>query len=259
MGVFLKQTPLSDALELLELALTPGEIPLVLAEMPDQKPLLALVDQKKWTDIQAHYPHLVQKSVTVYRDSLVRLLRVEPDSIRSNIRAQVQNLAAVWNNAQELGDSGWRSNRTDAIFYTAHYDEQRAGGATFQGKGSLGGRMCDTVRLWRGTIKEGVYRVNCWIRISGKAGADHHLHITTADGLTRHFPLRSHLRSVIKGWGLFEVEVAATEGVMDVFLQKSGICDYFFADELLIRPADTDLYRKESGWISKNNFWFREE
>ncbi|MGI9158120.1 MAG: hypothetical protein ACR2K1_00050 [Saprospiraceae bacterium] len=83
------------------------------------------------------------------------------------------------------------------------------------------------------------------------------------DGTEIHFKhegLRFYLKTIVNGWGLFELpfDVYEPDSNVRIFLQKQNADQLFFLDETLIRPADLRVYRREPGWLVRNNFWYRE-
>jgi hypothetical protein len=74
----------------------------------------------------------------------------------------------------------------------------------------------------------------------------------------RHEIMRFHLRQMAEDWALYEVsfEVKEDNSAMDIFLLKKGVLDTFYLDEVLIKDANTALFRKDGRWISKDNYWY---
>jgi hypothetical protein len=42
-----------------------------------------------------------------------------------------------------------------------------------------------------------------------------------------------------------------------IFLQKRGVYEPFFLDEVMIKRQDFGLYRRAPGWAVRNNYWYK--
>jgi hypothetical protein len=75
----------------------------------------------------------------------------------------------------------------------------------------------------------------------------------------KHEGLRFHLKSIVQGWALFELEFDVYEDNSDVriFMQKRGVFEPFFLDEVLLKQTGANFYRRTPGWVSRNNYWFK--
>jgi len=43
---------------------------------------------------------------------------------------------------------------------------------------------------------------------------------------------------------------------VNVFLRKEFADQPFYLDEVLIKPLNTEVYRREPGWVIRNNYWY---
>ena len=76
----------------------------------------------------------------------------------------------------------------------------------------------------------------------------------------QHEGMRFYLKTIVNGWGLFELGFNSREAQpMHLFLQKKGVNAPFWVDEVLIKPVNTEVFHRESGWVARNNFWYRSE
>ena len=67
------------------------------------------------------------------------------------------------------------------------------------------------------------------------------------------------MKSIVRNWGLFELTFAVydEDARINAFLQKQYANQPFFLDEVLIKPLNTEVYRREPDWVVRNNFWYR--
>jgi hypothetical protein len=70
--------------------------------------------------------------------------------------------------------------------------------------------------------------------------------------------IRFYVKTIIDGWALIELDFTNHDGgVTDLYCYRKGTNNLFIVDELLIRPTGSNLYRRESGWMVRNNYWYR--
>lgn len=117
--------------------------------------------------------------------------------------------------------------------------------------------MGDTTWLWNAPLPKGHHIISFWLHINQDLGMNHEMKTyenTISDGKEIHVAhdgMRFHLRSVVGDWGLFELsfQVYEPDSRLRIFLQKRGVDQPFFLDELFIRPLDADsCAANAAGW-----------
>ncbi|MBK8555526.1 MAG: hypothetical protein IPL65_07035 [Lewinellaceae bacterium] len=157
------------------------------------------------------------------------------------------------------------SHRTAETFTSTAYDSLPAS-RIFQGKGAFQGNMADTCWVFRQHLPAGYYYISCWMYANQDLGMCQEMKIVEnrrTDGTEIHFQhegVRFYLRSIVNGWGLYDIPFQVYDGdaQVSIFLQKPNADQVFYLDELLIKPADFPMYARRPGWIIRNNFWYRE-
>jgi hypothetical protein len=268
MGVNMSRTPIGEMVKSLQLALEPGEIPAILSDLPDKRPILLMVHGTAWDQVVREYKHLVSKATIVYEDGDVKLLRLELDDIRKytrEFRTAIENEMGS-RTLYPMAGTNWLSTNPERNFYEMNFDDQTTSKFHFQGKGAFAGMMNDTSVLWGGILPKGPYSFSVWIKVNQDMGANHDLHVTEtslSDGHLvhhQHEGLRFHIKSIVNGWGLFEIGFENREaGNIRIFLHKEDVKLPFYADQALVKPVTTEVYRKDPGWVVRNNFWYRTE
>jgi hypothetical protein len=258
MGVNLSRTPLSETLKSVQLVLEPCDIPEILAELPDNRPILILSTAELFGSAWQKYPHLLSKAKMIFENGQIKLLRLDLDQIRAYKRDQTAAIEREMQNSSTYasGNTSWRTTVPDVPLVHQHFDERPAP-EQFQGKGALSGTMRDTLRLWRGQLPAGRYAFSCWVRAVRDLNLTHVLHFDEQEHRQEE-GIRFHIKTIIDGWALVELDFTNHNGgVTDIYFHRKGLETVFVADEMLIRPANTFCYRREPGWVVRNNYWYR--
>jgi hypothetical protein len=265
MGVNMSRTARAKMLNSVQLAYIPGEVPGILEDLPNNRPIALLVHPPKWEEVQKKYPHLLANAKMVYEHPELKILSVSPDEIRSYAVARPDTIKAR-SGVQPLYPAGrfWQATVANTPFAYQSYDSLPAS-RVLLGGGSYTGSMADTTRLFKVHLPKGVFMISMWIDARKDMGMTHELRIREydrRDGHEVHFGhegIRFYLKSVVDGWALVEIpfEVYESDSVLDIWLHKKGVKVPFTIDECLIRPQSVNFYRETGGRISENNLWYQ--
>lgn len=268
LGVNMSRTPIGEMVKSVQLSLEPGEIPAILSDFPDKRPIALFVHGSEWDRVNRENKHLVSKGRIVYEDGDVKILRLELE----DIRAYTREFRTAVNNEMDnrtlypIAGTNWLSTNPEKNFTEITFDDRTDAKFHFQGKGAFTGMMGDTSVIWSGNLPNGQYTFSVWIKVNQDMGANHDLHVEEtglSDGHLvhhQHEGLRFHLKSIVNGWGLFEIGFDSREaGNIRIYLHKENVKLPFYADQALVKPLTTEVYRKEPGWTIRNNFWYRAE
>jgi hypothetical protein len=160
----------------------------------------------------------------------------------------------------------WRSTRPEKDFYYQTYDSLPQTEDAFRGKGAYKGIMSDTTWLYNSKLPKGNYSISVWCKATLDMGMNNEMKIIDnkiSDGTElsfKHEGLRFYLKQIVGDWGLFEVnfDVHSDESRVRIFMQKKGVDNPFYIDDVVIKPLNTELYRNEPGWVVRNNFWYKD-
>lgn len=266
MGVNMSRTSIGHMIKSVQFALNPCEPPSLLEELPDDRPIALMIHPPLWDDIQKRYAHLVSKATLVYDHPDMKIMSLVPDSVRLYSRQQALNVALEAERVAVFSaKNGWKSDIAPGWFAHFSYDSLNTSQHIFQGKGAYAGNMADTTWLWNARIPKGEYRISMWIYAKQDMGMTHEMKIfqhNRADGHEvnfRHEGLRFYLKTIVDDWALFDLEftVHDDDSVTRIFLQKHGVREPFYLDEVLIKGREFGLYRQAPGWIVRDNFWYK--
>jgi hypothetical protein len=266
MAVNMSRTSIGHTIKSLQFALGQSEAPVLLDELPDNRPIALVVNASKWDEVQQKYSHLVQSARMVFEHPDVKIMSLAPDSLRTWYEKHALGVAAEMNRAT-LYPAGktWKSDRQDGWFTHLSFDSLTTTEHIFQGKGAFEGTMSDTTWLFNAPLPKGTYSISAWIYVKRDMGMTQEMKIyekSRADGHEisyRHEGMRFHLKSIVDGWALFEIGFDVREDNSDlrIFMQKKGVHEPWFLDEVLIKQLNFNLYRQTPGWLSHNNYWFK--
>ena len=265
MGVNMSRTAIGKMLKSVQLVYHPGEIPRILDELPDNRPLALMVYPSRWEEVQRRYKHLLRKATPVYDHPEMKVLSLSLDSIRSYVRWHTDSVHQAMSAAALYPAGAWRSTQPNTPLFQQSYDLLTTAPHVFQGKGAFTGYMDDTVRICRQHLPKGQYTLSLWIYAKQDMGMTHEVRIVEnerSNGQEVHFGhegLRFYLQSIVNDWALFEVpfEVYGNDSQMTVWTYKHTVHEPFGLDEVLIKPRDATVYRIAKDWFSYNNFWYR--
>jgi hypothetical protein len=233
----------------------------ILDHLPNQKPLLVIVDKealsqsaqkyKQWTD--GLTPFFENKTLQFY-ELPIALLRERPAQAKQKIM-QALDTTRIFQHSDPSSSLGFGS--TDSLHTYAYlsYDDKVAE-KTYRGNGAYTGVSDQTNIIFKSAIpnqqKGRKYKICFWQYV----GADQYpkteifireLNKTTGAQLQYiHWGLRYHVKAMDKDWALFEVPFEAwnddSEFEMNV-THKTMFGKPLWIDELLIRPENTHLYQ----------------
>lgn len=196
----------------------------------------------------------------------MKIMSLVPDSVRVYARQQALAKSSEMDRIAVFpAGKGWKSDTTPGWFAYFPYDSLAGTKHIFQGKGAYQGNMGDTTWIWKARIPKGEYRISLWIYAKQDMGMTHEMKIiqkNRSDGHEVHFRhegLRYYIKTIVDGWALFDLEFSVYDDDSDthIFLQKNGVYEQFYLDEVLIKARDFSLYRRAPGWVAHDNFWYK--
>jgi hypothetical protein len=268
MGVNMSRYSVGRMVKSMQWALPPSEVPALIAQLPDNRPIALMIEPEKWSEVQVNHPHLVQKATPVYDGPELKILSLVPDSVRAWVAENARNVSAEMNRVATFSArGGWRTTVESGWLHSQRFDSLTTARHIFQGTGAYEGTMSDTTWIWNAPMPRGHYFISLWLKADQDMGMTHELKIfenSLADGhevFFGHEGLRFHLKTIVQGWALFDLPFHVREDntQMRLFLQKKGVHAPFWLDEAMIKASSFSIYRREPGWTVRNNFWYKME
>lgn len=266
MGVNMSRTSVGHMVKSVQFVHNPCEPPVLLHDLPDDRPIALMIPPSKWDEVRSNYRHLVESAKLVYEHPDMKIMSLAPDSLHAWSRRQALGILEELE-TRPLFPAGkiWKCDREQFWLHYNSYDSLTTTEHIFQGKGAYEGNMGDTTWLWNRHIPKGDFFLSLWIYVKQDMGMTHEVKIVEnnrGDGHEVHFKhegLRFYLRSIVNGWALYDLyfKVHEDDSNLNIFLEKRGVREPFFVDEVMIKRNDFTLYRQVPGWVLRNDFWYK--
>lgn len=258
----------SQTLEQMQLATEPYRYPVLLDTLPNQKPLLMLLDQREYEKEKERYEHLLDGADLIYsKGDRLRLYHLPLSSFEERLEEQIlkvnkriaQDTTLIWE------DNSFATSSDTLGYYYDSMDDQSAA-RSYLGSGAYEGLLENSNTIDIPTLDqqsaELPYELSIWLYIADDRRTHATFTLSEYDGNNQL--LRQHsvqgFRAIDlfdnNGWGLLEMDFkpAANDSHFQVtvsypWLRKAPI----YLDELLIRPKSLEVYREKADYVWMNN------
>jgi hypothetical protein len=262
-GVYLSRTSIKQTLRSLQLVLEPVEVPLILDDMPDNRPLALMLLPNYEDSVRQKQPHILAASNLVFAHKEVKIFSFSPDSLRAAIGQKIGGIRREINSNRWPKKGQWLTDVPTQSFVYQSFDSIPIAPHIFHGQGAYTGMMCDTTWLFRGALPMSSPVLSFWAYAYADQCLMHHLYIEVVDAQgvmiqQQVAPLHQYLQSIADTWALIETSlpVPPEGGSLRVYLYKNNIRKPISVDELLIRSTKQNLWRQEPKQVAKNNRWY---
>jgi hypothetical protein len=266
MGVNMTRIALENTIKSVQFAYEPAEVPMLLNDLPDERPIALMINPEQWEAVQRQYPHLINKAQKVYDHKHMKIMSVYPDSIRNYVQEKIRKARLQTDTLHTRRRGRWMTASPAAFFIYQSYDSLAGADKIMYGTGAYEGRLSDTTWLLKQSLPQGAYTLSLWIYANQDMGMAHEISLFSyapnggIQTLGYHVRINKHLKTIVNNWAMFEVPFEVkTDGPVHVFLHKKNYNVPFYLDEVLVKPRALNLYRREAGWIGINNIWYNLE
>ncbi|MCB0638367.1 MAG: hypothetical protein KDC54_17175, partial [Lewinella sp.] len=266
-AAMLTRSSLSQTLHQLQLVTEPYRPPALLDDLPTDQPLLMLWDAERVTEFGDRYSHLTEAAELVYQKDPLRLYELPLASFAERLDSQRARVQTALNTLPEI-QPGWYAADSTASWFYNNYDSG-ASEAAYLGKAGFSGvmtywnRLVDTV--WTSDYTGDIV-LSCWLYLNRDRNARTELKYRELDGATgevlSEFGLQARQAATVfdaNGWALIEWTVPRqrTYSRLEWILTNTELGEReLWADEVLVRPAGLDLYRRLQDGIWWNNRFY---
>lgn len=253
------RTSISQSLKLVSLVLDPLRPVPVLAELPDKRPLLLVVRPET---LDENERRILDLANPVGTSEAYQLYSILPATLDSLARGQYETVKAAFAGRAKFPAGKFLATDSAASVFYNSFDAGT--GKAFRGKGSYSGSIRAFSRLYDSTLAvPGEYVASFWINNIDKDVYPRlviEVFVTDPAGKAQAYYFQSNaireLRAVDGSWGLveFPLTVPAENSHAQITVWNSDMreSDQLQADELLIRPENTDLYEVSGDTIIRN-------
>lgn len=259
------RSSVSRAYKLFQTTTEPYQIPDIIKDFKNDKPLLLMID----TSHIARYPFLEEGMTFLKAVDAMRYYELPISGFQERIdlrKAEIRQTLATDTTLNER--LGFVTNDSLARFIYESFDDKDAN-AAYQGSGGLDLNIATTQIIFKEETtnfqKGDKAIVSFWAKDLSQfpvANTFMHAKLTNPETGAILWESRPQIRYLLSimandGWALVEMEINIPEnGLLEVNLQNEAMTnDSFFVDELLIRGKGTDVYKVDKEYFKNNRYY----
>lgn len=265
-SAMLTRSSRSQTLKQLQLVTEPYRIPAILDDLPDQRPLLMMVDEREFEKEKERYAHLLEGASLLYSEGdRLRLYRQPLRSFAERLEEKKRSLRRIISGDSTLLWQGTlaTSDSTVQFYYEPFMDstaeEIYFGEGAYQG---IANRLNSFAIPNLGQRAEADYELSLWVFIADDRRSRSYLQLDEYDAQGQL--LRQHGQDIHRlidlfdnnGWAMLELpfKPASAESTFRLTIQNKRLRGQrILLDELLVRPADLDIYGRFNDTLWWNN------
>lgn len=265
-SAMLTRSARSQTLKQLQFVTEPYRMPTLLADFPDQRPLLMMLDQREYEKEKERYEHLLEGAALIY--STGDRLRIYRQPLRAFAERLDQKTRRLERIIRQDTNLIWRGKLatydTMATYFYEPFDQLAAeeiyfGGGAYQGVAS----QPNTFAIPNlGQEAEADYELSLWVYIADDRRSRASLQLDEYDAEGEH--LRQHRQDIHRlidlfdtnGWAMVELpfKAASAGSTFTLTIQNQRLRGQrILLDELLVRPAEQDVYGRFEEVLWWNN------
>ncbi|MEL6638706.1 MAG: hypothetical protein AAFR05_18270 [Bacteroidota bacterium] len=267
MGSYMGRTSLGQAIKLIELVVEPYRRPLLLDDLPNDKPLLLYLTKAAYEHKGYRYAHLLRGAKQLYEDERIRLLELPLPSFTERVERQQQSFRNEVDTTSAFPQGELLSKDSLLNFFYDSYDAEGAAHHYRGGAKALASREAHLLYDGLPPARAGVerYVMSVWTKVDYDLAGRTRLRVTEYHPgeetplQTFVVPFYEYIRSVDAGWMLIDIginmrgEQSALR--LEVYNEDLLYGQEFYLDEFQLRPSTARLYRRTAEEVVVNNRW----
>ena len=267
LGVMMSRTSASQALSSLGLGLEIYRVPTVLTRLPNQKPLVALVDKKWLEESGSGYQVLLSKGKKIHENATFLLCELPIDAYQKAIEEKKQGVMQEISTSKLLQKGNFLTKDSTENFVYKSFDEMQ-NAVHYQGNGAFILQNQQKISIFKGNIpaqqKGKPYKLQFWINVENPKHirTDFHIRETSKNGDELSFfdhGTMHNIKSIDGNWVLASVQfdLKQDDSTVEVTMfDTNKNTSPTTIDELMIYPADAAIYQVGAGFVVKNGRWY---
>jgi len=270
-SAMLTRTSLEQTLRQVQLILEPYRLPVLLEGFPNRKPLLLMVANYHFSLQKERYEQLLEGAQLLFESEAYRLYRLPLATFEERIEGRVRDIRYTLDNDTLLlyPHGSFLSRDSNLTFYYESFDSLPASGH-YRGGGAKQGPAAAGVVAFDGRLPrqaaQGWYIFSTWMYIGQDLCARSEVQLLEylpeggQEVSQQRFHAYAHIKAMDNdGWALLEfrfIPQMADSHIRFSIRNEEMKGQPLFLDELLIRPEAGEVYRRDKGYVWKNNRWF---
>jgi len=273
-SAMLTRTSRSQTLKQLQLVTEPYRIPAILEDLPDDRPLLMMVDEQEFKKEEERYDHLLDGARLLFLEGdRMRMYEKPLSQFERRVREQTSDIIRTYDRDSTLIPVDtllWPGLKADSMVVGLKrwsFDQNGNTGASYFGTGARRLTMHpDSVLLdFASPASRGDWVFSAWFLIDEdrRTRATLELMEKAPDGTVLQrlaSPIRQHIQVFDdRGWGLgiWHVSPEATDSHWEVSVQMTGMHqETILIDECLWMPANRNVYSRTDAYYWWNNRFY---
>ncbi|MEZ4985854.1 MAG: hypothetical protein R2795_12610 [Saprospiraceae bacterium] len=266
-AAMLTRTSLSQTLNQLQLVTPPYRIPVLLQDLPDDRPFLMLFDKERVHEFGATFTHINAHAQLLFERDWMQLYELPLESFAQRLKDQVANVQRQADTMVQMNKE-WLATDSLGQWYYDDFDryphpDAYWGTGMLQGEMPWWNRLIDTV--WKSDYT-GEVTVSFWQYLNEDRSARAQITWVESDastGTELFRQTRITRENVVlfddNGWGLVEFNLPRQQANSRIELIVFNPDRYegkLFLDEVLVRPTGVSLARRRPEGIWWNNRWY---
>ena len=269
-AAMLTRTSLSQTINQIQLVRTPYRIPKIFEDYPNDKPLLLAMDKTRFEEHKALNPHFENAGELLFEDGELQLYKLPLSSFEERIEAKknailktIQSDSLVAKNNFLVADS--------SMYWVYHSFDESPVEKKYFGEAGLSQALTKPITLYDNSVDplptNTPLEFSIWMYINEDLVPRSQFVFSEWDA-QNHSLLQSRTEDVHRliqvfdnnGWAMVELDFQRTQpdSRLEFKLQNPLIKQKEIQlDELLIRPAEADIYTQTDEYIWKNNLHFK--
>jgi hypothetical protein len=268
MGVMMSRTSWQQTLGSFPLGKPLYRVPPVLNNLPNQKPLMALVD-KKWLEFAGQdYTILLSKGKKIHENAAFLLYELPIDAYARAIDEKMQGVIQEAHDAKLVRRGNLLTKDSSENFIYKTFDDKETP-IRYQGNGAFLLENDKKISLFKGQLpnqqKGAKYKLQFWLNLERGESIRNDFHIREISKKGEELSRLEHgaihnIVGIDGNWILVQVQVevkeADSELELTIFndLPKSSTV---YIDELMIYPENAVIYQIGTNSIMKNGRWYK--
>jgi len=269
LGVNLSRTSISQTLKLIPLDYLPYRPYAFLDDLPNDKPLLVVLDKAQYFSVPQSSSYLLRFTETIFEDSLVQLRKLPLEAFNKAVDAWRYDIRSGYDGTLQKGITrdGFLLPDSAYQFYYRTFDEIKSP-KKYQGKGAFVARGRHRVPFLTFQVPSANNECSVWVYL----GEDERARMNFKgyedigqgkEKLVVHNACKFDLQVLdSNGWGLvvFPINVSRPGATVRLELECPDMkISEMYIDEFMVRqvgrPQD-NIFWRSGDYLVYNNFWF---
>jgi hypothetical protein len=269
LGVEMSRSSYSQTLKLIPLDLLPYRPYAIVKDLPNNKPLLAVLDKAQYFSVPQGSNYLLHFGKLLYEDTMVQVREIPLDAFDLAVEAWRKDIKVGYEGTLQKGvqRNGFLLPDSSYQYYYRTFDELKSP-RKYQGKGAFVGRGRHKAPFLTFKAPAAYNEVSVWVYLGEEQRPrmnfkGFEVDAAGKENLVVHNACKYDIQALDNnGWGLivFPMKVSAPGATVRMELECPEMTvKELYVDEFLVRQAGTpqdNMFWRKGNYLIYNNLWF---